>query len=264
MKMAIAKALKKTVLSSCPRSLLFTIKKIHYYRLINRVSESSEVDLKPIKYFIKPGDVVVDVGSNIGVYTKHLSSLTGTEGKVLSIEPIPETYKILASNIRKLGLQNILPMNCAISDRKGIAVMDIPLDADGNPNFYEAKLAIGESQGAKGKVVVQVETLDDILTAWPSRISFIKLDVEGNELACLKGAQKFLQNNRPALLIETASNPDEPGSKAHLLFRMLNSFGYEPFWFDGQALHQRLENEIKVNYFFLNKGHQKLMPQEIQ
>ena len=52
-----------------------------------------EADIEPIKKLVEPGDFVVDLGANIGWYSNVLSGLVGDQGKVFSIEPIPDTFR---------------------------------------------------------------------------------------------------------------------------------------------------------------------------
>ena len=68
----------------------------------------------PIKYLVKPGDSVLDIGANVGWYTNHLSLLVGEPGKVYSIEPIPETFALLRAVVGELGLSNVESLNYAM------------------------------------------------------------------------------------------------------------------------------------------------------
>jgi tRNA A58 N-methylase Trm61 len=96
--------IKGFILSILPDKILQAIKKVHYARALSAVSEGDEVDFKIIKQLVNPGDYVADIGANYGVYTKYLSELVGRDGCVYSIEPIPLTFEILYSNVKKLGL----------------------------------------------------------------------------------------------------------------------------------------------------------------
>lgn len=75
---------------------------------------------------VSNGDAVVDTGASIGVYTKLLSELVGTGGRVWSFEPLAETFDFLSNNVRALGLQNVGVVNCAVSDQDGTENMVIP------------------------------------------------------------------------------------------------------------------------------------------
>jgi len=115
--------------------------KFHYARLLKHFSEEQEQDLKIVRYIISAGDYIVDVGANIGVYTKFLSNWVGKTGSVYSIEPIPSTYDVLTFNIKHLHLDNVKPVNCAISESNGHVVMDIPIDDRGLLDHYTASIS---------------------------------------------------------------------------------------------------------------------------
>jgi 23S rRNA U2552 (ribose-2'-O)-methylase RlmE/FtsJ len=80
--------LRALIRRTLPVKVLQFVKKIHYSRLLRSFSEKDEIDFKVIKYIVNLGDYVVDIGANIGVYTKYLSERVGSLGRVYSIEPI--------------------------------------------------------------------------------------------------------------------------------------------------------------------------------
>ena len=80
-----------------------------------------EKELGILNQFIKPGDTVLDIGANFGVYTHEFSKLVGSEGKVYSFEPIPETYGRLCYCVDKLNLNNVEVFDVALSDRDGLS-----------------------------------------------------------------------------------------------------------------------------------------------
>ena len=108
--------LKRTVWKILPPSTVRLIKKRHYLRLLCSSLLEKEPELRVVRYLIKPGDSVIDIGANVGVYSKILSELVGPDGHVYSIEPFGPTFEILCYNIRKLSLDNVEPVNVAISD----------------------------------------------------------------------------------------------------------------------------------------------------
>lgn len=142
MKSKIKKITKKVVIKYFPKKLSGYLQKIYYSWMVNNFRESQEPELAIIKNLIKNGDWVMDIGSNIGVYTKFLSKFAGTKGKVFSIEPIPRTYEILCSNIKKLRLNNVEAINCACNDTCGCTVMEIPGSGKAEENFYGARIPL--------------------------------------------------------------------------------------------------------------------------
>lgn len=246
--------LKKLATQLLPRPILMWGKK-HYYAYV--VPRFWEPEVEPIKFFIKPGDSAVDLGANIGWYTTVLSGLVGDHGKVFAVEPIAETFCLLSAVVKKLGLKNVELFNCAVSDKDGSAVMEIPKHGYGGPNFYMARIIAGQpAKPSHERVEVPLRSLDSLL---PGRlaeaVTFVKCDVEGHELAVFKGAVKFFEKTKPAMMIEVTGTPemqDAPNNEFHTIMK---GYGYVPYWFDGKNLRKRLKGQWSVNYFFLQAAH---------
>lgn len=245
--------LKKFIFSVFPNTALTHIKKYHFYRKIKRAKITEEEDLVMLKNIINPGDHVLDIGANVGLYTKFMSQLAGMNGKVLSAEPIPETYSYLENNIHKLNLRNVKALNVAISSTRGTATMQIPRFSDNRPNFYEA--AITNKQNAHlTSIEVETDTIDEICNQHHIRPSFIKCDVEGHEWNVFKGAANIIATYKPILLIEINNNMSHPNTDAEQMISHLLKLGYNIYINHHNKL-QKFESEQKVNYYFLTNLH---------
>src|SRR5713226_1445855 len=165
------------------------LKCAHEQRVL--ANSKPEPDALRCRYLIKAGDRVVDVGANIGAYTKLLSEWVGPGGSVHSYEPIPETCSYLHNNVRKFGMVNVVVHNAAVSSRAGKLKMRVP-----SSNFYQARLS------SEGDIPVRSVCLDEEFSSLGS-VSFIKCDAEGHEREVIEGAVKLIQRDRPAWLIET-------------------------------------------------------------
>lgn len=247
---------KKAGWKILPRSAIQFITRRYYLRLLRCWSPQEEADLQVVRHLVRPADYVIDIGANIGVYSKALSELVGPDGHVYSVEPFPSTYKILSYNIRKLHLENVEPLNIAISDSQTVVTMALPYDPSGAETHYRASvvedhLCRNKRQTAK----VQATTIDSMFLSVSKRISFIKCDVEGHELPCIKGARNFLARSQAAWLIEVSRDPDSADSTAHRLFEILSNTGYIAWWFDGTELKKRQPGDRSTNYFFLKEEH---------
>jgi FkbM family methyltransferase len=221
------------------------------------VPDIDEPDLTVLRDLVENGSVAVDLGANIGVYTKVLSDVVGSMGNVISVEPIPQTFAVLARLTRSLGMDNVSCVNVAISDSAGEVVMELPNYETGGTNYYQASVVSDADKGlasSKQRVRVPSLTLDE-LVAGKGRVSFVKCDVEGHELACLAGAENVLHSDGPAWLVEISGDPDEPGSRAMQTFRIFEGLSYESWWFDGRRLKKRRLGERSTNYFFLRDAH---------
>ncbi len=249
-------ALKRVLLRYLPPTMLIWLKQHHYAKSLQHMGIQDEQDLAVAMKLVRPGDYVVDVGANIGLYTKTLSAIVGENGRVYSIEPIPLTFRILRYCTQALGLTNVRLLQTAVSDAAGIIRMEVPKYDEGGDNFYMARIANGNTAvAARLAYTVKTETLDSILSDVVERISFVKCDVEGHEWAVLKGAQRLLNTSPAAWLIEVSGDPDHQESSANRLFRHMRDIGYEAYRYDAHALHRRRAGDVSVNYFFLKPLH---------
>jgi FkbM family methyltransferase len=244
---------KKIIFSVFPNPALILIKEWHFYKKIKKAKITEEDDLVMIKNIIKPGDHVLDIGANVGLYTRFLSEMVGRKGKVLSIEPIPETYRYLKNNVQKLNLANVNSLNIAASSNPGTATMQIPRFSDNRPNLYEA--AITHTPNARiTSIEVNTDTVDNICSRHHIEPAFIKCDVEGHEWEVFQGAANVLTKYKPLLLIEINCNLLNPDSNAAQLISYLLETGYTTYINNGNMLQKR-DSEQKVNYYFLTSNH---------
>jgi len=208
-----------------------------------------------VRDLVGPGDLVVDVGANIGYVTMLLSRWVGESGRVYSMEPTPVTFELLAHNVSRLNLANVALFPYALSSREGSAWMEVPRDSAGMDNLYESHLAdAGDaSPGGDRQCAVHTRRLDSLLHGRSLPVGFMKIDVEGHELQVLQGAEDVLSTDRPALLIEIGGNPDEAGGHAAEVFRFLAARGYLPYLFEGGRWCSRGEGQTRVDYFFLHR-----------
>jgi FkbM family methyltransferase len=166
------------------------VKCLYQHRVLSR--KQPEPDALRCRSFVKPGDSVVDIGANIGAYTKLLSEWVGPEGEVFAFEPIPETFGYLRHNAKRLEFNNAIVCNAGLSSYSGKGRMVVP---DGN--FYLAEIS---DRGQE----VDLIRLDDVFRQ--RKIAFIKCDVEGHEMEVIEGALQLIQRDHPVWLMETRND----------------------------------------------------------
>lgn len=227
-------ALKQLALKYIPTGLLSPLRTHYYRRQLRRYSLANEPDVLGCKALLSPGDVVLDIGANIGVYTRFCAEFVGANGHVHSLEPVPETFRYLAGNVRALELRNVTCYNLAASDvDKDDARMSMPDYSSGGANIYESRIC------DEGDIAVRTRRLDSIFDDLSPRL--IKCDVEGHELACIMGALKLISRSRPLWVVEVSSVQT---------FALFASLRYQPFvWKDGQ-FHIMAPQDRVPNYFF--------------
>lgn len=250
------KKIKWLALNILPESFLLKFKKIYYVRSLKKFSEMNEPDLAIVKLIVKPGDHVIDIGANIGWYTKILSDLVGSQGRVYSIEPLPPVFELLSFCVKKLNLRNVELLNCAISEEDGLAMMEVPKYENGGDNFYRSKIVDGENLDPSLRhYKVNLKSLDSLFSALSERISFIKCDVEGHELQVIKGGRKVISNFRPGWLVEISGNPTNKESNSFEVFTRFEKERYGAWWFNGKQLRKYYPGDNPINCFFLTDCH---------
>lgn len=234
-----------------PKGVLRQVRRGHYSRVLAKGSVD-EPELAVLGLFVKPGACVIDAGANFGLYTKTLAELVGPRGRVYSIEPVPETFDILTSNVSRLGLSNVVPLRYAVSDSDGERVrLVVPKGGPfGLENPYRARIVRGPAQGRE--VIAATCTLDRLFARRPGHVSFVKCDVEGHELACLRGAVELIRRSRPTWLIEVCGDARTAGSSASSLFSFMGEFGYRTYVVDRKELRPwRPDEAPQGNCFFV-------------
>lgn len=148
---------------------------------------------------LRPGQVFYDVGSNIGFMTLLAAKLVGPHGQVVAFEPGPKTAKQLAAQIKANGLRNVLVQEAAVSNQVGMSRFET------NTYSVTAHLTAGPSpSGTQSGQVVRTTTLDHFITTHPVP-HVLKIDVEGAEIAVIRGARRLLSDHRPILIVELHS-----------------------------------------------------------
>lgn len=193
----------KRLAAALPASWQNDLKRAYFRRQIKKdLFTTSEPEYKNLHAFIAPGDWVIDVGANIGHYTKRLSELVGAGGRVIAVEPVPETFALLSSNVQHFTFKNVTLFNVAVSDKCEVVGMDIPSFETGLRNFYGAGVtAVGSGLSDLRVMTLRLDSLEI-----PNRIALAKIDVEGHELAVLRGMVELLRRDHPTLIVETSSD----------------------------------------------------------
>jgi len=168
---------------------------------------------------VKPGDTVIDIGANIGYYTLLAAEIVGQEGKVYALEPVKETYEILVRNVNHNGYANVETFRCAVGDRNGTAVMEVP------KNRNLARVTVDSAPSAATSETVEVITLDDFVRGkrFPN---LIRMDVEGYEYNVILGMRNILDNDRPIKIMMEFHLHIMPTAKILTVLQRLHESGF--------------------------------------
>ncbi|MDB5373802.1 MAG: Methyltransferase, FkbM family [Belnapia sp.] len=206
----------------------------------NRVWEPDSIRI--FERFVSDGQVVADVGANIGHHTVVLSRLVGDQGRVLAFEPQMQMFNLLNANLVLNGCRNVIPYRKGLG--AGSATMRMyPINYRSFTNFGALGIQPDGAAAAQGETVA-VEPLDAVLTAEGidhAAVGFLKMDVQSYEFYVLKGARQVLEKARPVVYLEIAPRSmRRAGYDYRDVYRLLEELGYD-FLDDAQAPHVQPE-----------------------
>lgn len=194
------KNLLKRIVSLLPRSWKNDLRRRHFARQVRKGRfVTGEEEFPLLEKWVQPGDWVLDIGANVGHYTKRLSEIVGAEGRVIAFEPVPETFRALCANTAYFRHRNLTLLNIGAMDRTYLANMKVPRFKTGLDNYYMA--TVTDEEPDVRALCVRVDDL-----GIKEKMSFVKIDVENQELAVLKGMRELILRDRPVLLVED-NNP---------------------------------------------------------
>jgi len=189
----------KMLVSRLPEAWQIELKQLHYRRLIRQNAFTpDEPEDAILGELVGQGDWVLDIGANIGHYTKRFSDLVGLAGRVIAIEPVPATFSLLCRNVNCFRYSNVTLLNFAGSDADGEVNFRVPLLDSGLKNYYMAQIVTGT-----GELRTLALPIDSLKIS--HSVALAKIDVEGHEFAVLKGMSNIIRRDYPVLIVETRS-----------------------------------------------------------
>jgi FkbM family methyltransferase len=214
-------------------------------RLSQIYSDFEPLSTKEIYEKTKENDVFIDVGANMGFFSAIASELVGKMGNVFSIEANPSILEILKSNTPNL---NATIINSAVGNRCGTTEFYVTDDT--------VNSGIAQSPFVKNnqKITIPILTLDKLMedkTFPDNRANFIKIDVQGDEVAVLEGAKKLINcNDRLCILVEWAPGWMEmAGYKLNDLPDLITSLGFRKIYVIDEYLKKKLTlQEMKKEF----------------
>ena len=185
------------------------------YSLYKALSDRNERRI--LRQLIEPGMTVLDVGANIGIYTEFLAKLVGSSGRVVAFEPEQQNVERLRTATQ--AYRQVEVVHAAVSDVSGSLKLYVADDLNVDHRSY----APAEERAC---VEVRAVSIDDFVAA-QDHVDLIKMDIQGAELAALRGARRLLTSDSPALLLEYwPYGLRSAGEDPQALLTELESLGY--------------------------------------
>ncbi|MCC6454904.1 MAG: FkbM family methyltransferase [Caldilineaceae bacterium] len=175
---------------NAPRLVKTLAKRLGIYSSLRWYTPYNRRCLAFHKQFVRPGDMCIDVGANIGQRTEVYLQLGA---KVIAVEPEPKCFAILQAKFA--NDRRVVQVNKGLSDAKGTGQLLVPSYQDLDGVTSMSSLSAGWAEAIQSKfpaidfsdaVPVEITTLDDLIARWGTP-NFCKIDVEGHEQSVLRG-----------------------------------------------------------------------------
>lgn len=170
---------------------------------------------------VRRGDVAIDIGANLGYYTRPLADIVGVEGTVYAVEPVPVIFSVLERNVR--GCRNVHLMNYALGKEE--CDVEMANDSVAEVGYFGTGRNF-VSEGALSKSAVRFTARmrrGSDLFGGLERIDFIKCDIEGYERVVMPELRTLIERHHPTVLIET------DGETRHEIIEMFSEMGYRAY-----------------------------------
>jgi len=182
----------------------------------------------------RPGDVVIDVGANIGGFTVPLAERVGPSGRVHAFEPFRKLFQHLTANVALNGLSNVWTHNFALGPQaKEISIHAPDLTSWNFPSAIRVDEQFDRQTAAEQanlRYEVEEEKISirplDTFDLGPGRVSLIKIDVEFMELQVVLGARATIRQHQPVIWVENEPFFDDPPNTA-FVDTMRDELGYQ-------------------------------------
>lgn len=179
-----------------------------------------------LKHVVRQGDTVLDLGANLGYYSRILSRLVGPKGRVYAVEPVVPIRNVLEHNLRRCQNVEIVPFALGVENRKILML---------NDSVRQGYMGTGRNYIADGRVEgalefeVEMRCGSEIFGDLP-RIDFIKCDIEGYENVVIPELEPLIVSHLPIVLLETG------GVNRRTMIELFRRWGYGAYVLDGGRL----------------------------
>jgi len=181
------------------------------------------------------GTTIIDIGAHIGRHAIPLAKKIGPAGLLYAFEPIPLIRNRLNENIYASGLNNVVVLPFALSTKREVADFTYVPNLPEESGLKERRI-YNDIPSEFQKIKVGVFQLDDLIPLG-SKVSFLKIDVEGGELDVFLGASNLLETSRPIVAFECGAASFLGYHEApDRIFDIFDALGYQIFAITGERI----------------------------
>jgi len=209
-----------------------------------------------IASIVKKGDIVIDIGANVGYYTIFFSKLVGKEGKVYAFEPEPRAFLILKNKAKRL--KNVILERKAVGDKNTRIKFYVDKSIAGSSVYKDAIYSL------EACIEVDMISLDEYFRNLKDEIALIKMDVQGAEFLVLKGMKNLIKKVKAIIFEYWPDGLRAGGIEPLTLLNKLEMNNFKLFYIDknlniksidinNKANNKLPSNIIAINTKLLNK-----------
>jgi FkbM family methyltransferase len=222
------------------------IGQLYYVReLLESDREATFIAL--LKSSIGDGMTTVEAGAHIGYVTLQAARAVGPRGRVLAFEANPRVIPLIEQNLTVNGLhEQVTVVPLALADAPGRHAFFLSGGGDTS--------SLHEPEGASERIEVTTTALDDWLDP-TAHVDVVKLDIEGGEVAALRGMRETLARAGPGLVVFAECNPsmlERAGTSTRDLFETLQANGLNLRWIDESRGSTRPLDEADLSHGYVN------------
>lgn len=199
---------------------------------------TDRMEQNTLRHVIQPGDCVIDVGANIGFYTRYLSRLVGPDGEIHAFEPDAAHFQRLTQRAGRLC--NVHVYHAAVGEKTGKITLYLSEDLNVDHRTYPVEEAVRRT------AEIDCVRLDSYFSE--KKVDFVKMDIQGYEYAALQGMQTILQRNANIRMILEfwPEGLRKAGSSPEAVLRFLQAYGFDLYWFSSTALAKFDESLLRI------------------
>jgi FkbM family methyltransferase len=192
-----------------------------------------------LRHEIAAGETVVDIGANIGYYTLLLRKAVGDSGRVVAIEPSPDNYRQLLSNLALNEFTNIDTLHAALSNSEGVSTLHISSKSN-----WCTLLPRTDSE-YRGTEPVQTLTLEGVAQSFGlTSMDAVRMDIEGYEFVAIDGIKPALQRFRPRVYMELHADIAPSSESVDAFWDALDAIDYAVDWIVPRCLDVNIPSYV--------------------